>query len=441
VGFDEARAYLDSLGIDAMKAAAPSLHRMEAICAVLNHPERQTPAVHVTGTNGKTSTARIAASLLSAAGLGVATYTSPHLQTVRERLVRGEEPIPAADFGAVFDHLRPYVEHVEKDIGERLTFFEILTAMFFLWTAESPVDAAVVEVGLGGRWDATNVVNASVAVITNVGLDHTGLLGMERETIAKEKSGIIKPDAMVVTAERAPGVLAVIGEQAESAHARVAVLEKDFALIENRVAVGGRYLSVRTGDRDYEDVFLPLHGSHQGVNAAVALEAVTSFLPARSLDQDLVAEGFVRAQIPGRIETIRADDESSPPVVLDVAHNPDGMSALVTSLLEAFAFERVVFVLGILGDKDYRGMLAEIARVPSALIVTEAKSVRTVPPAELRDAAAELDLEATIVQDVGAATRAARARAQPGELVCITGSHYVVGEARTALLGAPDDGG
>jgi dihydrofolate synthase / folylpolyglutamate synthase len=439
VSFEEARAYLDSLGVDAMKSMAPSLHRMEAICEALDHPENQVPAVHVTGTNGKTSTARIAASLLSAAGLSVATYTSPHLQSVRERLALGGEPIGTGEFGDVFDHLRPYLEHVEGRLGERLTFFEILTAMFFLWAADSAVDAAVVEVGLGGLWDATNVITAPVAVITNVGLDHTGLLGMERETIAKEKSGIIKPGSAVVTAERTPSVLSVIGEEADSAGARVSVLGRDFLVSDNRVAVGGRFLSVRAGGREYEDSFLPLHGSHQGVNAAVALEATTSFLPARTLDDDLVAEGFARTVIPGRLETIRADDESTPPVVLDVAHNPDGMSALITSLLEAFAFDKIVFVLGILGDKDYKGMLTEVGRVPCSVVATEAKSVRSVPPAELRAAAEELGLEAEVVDDVGSAVQSAQARAQPGELVCVTGSHYVVGEARSSLLGRPDD--
>src|ERR687896_23160 len=207
VDYAEAEAYLDALGVDAMKRLAPSLHRIEALCAALDHPERRLQAIHVTGTNGKTSTARIATSLLGATGLTVGTYTSPHLETVRERIALSGELISKDDFGDVFDHMRPFLMHVEESLGERLSYFEVLTALFFLWAAETPVDAAVVEVGLGGRWDATNVMDAQVAVVTNVALDHMSLLGQDRATIAREKVGIIKDDAIVVTGERAPDIL------------------------------------------------------------------------------------------------------------------------------------------------------------------------------------------------------------------------------------------
>lgn len=437
MSFEEARAYLEGLGVDAMKSASPSLHRIEALCEALDHPERRARAIHVTGTNGKTSTARIAASLLGATGLSVGTYTSPHLQRITERIARGGTPVADDELGDVFAHVRPYLETVEARLGERLTFFEVLTGMFFLWAADAPVDAVVVEVGLGGRWDATNVVHGDVAVVTNIGLDHTGLLGMERETIAKEKAGIVKPSSCVVTAERTPGILAIVEEQAAGAGARVAAAGREFDVVDNRTAVGGRYLSVRTSARTYDDLYVPLHGRHQGVNAATALEAVTAFLPARALDDDVVREGLARAEVPGRLETVPGDGESETSVVLDVAHNPDGMSALVASLVEAFAFERVVFVAGILADKDYRGMLAEMARVPCTIVATQARSVRSVDPEELRAAAVEAGIECEVVADVGAALLAARARAGLDDLVCVTGSHYVVGEARTALLGPP----
>src|SRR5665809_85986 len=336
--FDEAQDYLDALGIDVMKKMRPNTERIEALCEALDHPERSAPAVHITGTNGKTSTAAIATSLLAATGLSVGTYTSPHLQSVRERIALNGRPVSENEFGDVFEHIRPFIELVEKQLDDRLTYFEVLTAMFFLWAAETLVDAMVFEVGLGGRWDATNVVDAPVAVITNVGLDHTGLLGTDRETIAREKAGIIKPEAQVVTAERTPSVLQAISDEADKQRATLVGFEKDFSVTDNRIAVGGRYLSINTSTQSYEGLFLPLHGNHQGVNAVVALEAGLRFL-SKPLDHEVVAQGFADAKAPGRLETVRLNGDEAVPVIVDVAHNPDGMSALVTSLLEAFAFE------------------------------------------------------------------------------------------------------
>jgi dihydrofolate synthase / folylpolyglutamate synthase len=433
MSFQEAQAYLEALGVDAMKSLAPTLNRIERVCDLLDHPERAVPAIHVTGTNGKTSTARIASSVLSAAGLSVGTYTSPHLETIRERLARNGEPISKDAFGEVFDHVLPFVKHAEQQLGETLSYFEILTAMFFLWAAESPVDAMVVEVGLGGRWDATNVIHAPVAVITNVGIDHTGLLGTEREVIAAEKSGIIKPGATAVTGERSPSVLDVIARESDDP-ARLHRIDREFALPENRVAFGGRYLSIATSVRAYNGLFLPLHGSHQGVNAAVAVEAVVNFVPDASLDDGVIAEGFANAVVPGRLEALRPEEPGAPVIVLDVAHNPDGASALVGSLVEAFAFERAVIVLGILGDKDYKGILTEIARIPCTVVATQAKTVRSVLPHELMQAANEIGLECEVVDDVASAVKRALEMSAPGDIVCITGSHYVVGEARSLLL-------
>jgi dihydrofolate synthase/folylpolyglutamate synthase len=433
VSFEEAQAHLLGLGIDAMKSKAPSMHRIEALCEALDHPERSIPAIHVTGTNGKTSTARIATAILGAAGLSVGTYTSPHLSSITERIALNGEPISKQEFGDIYDHVRPYLQIVEKELEEHITFFELLTAMFFLWATEAPVDAMVVEVGLGGRWDATNVITSPVAVITNIGLDHVALLGETRESIAREKGGIIKPKAIVVTAERAPSVLAIIDEEAVIAGASVARIDHDFSVLENRVAFGGRYLSLRTSAEDYEGLFLPLHGSYQGSNAVVAVEAALRFLPARRLERDLIADGFAAAQVPGRLETVPIE-EPGPLVVLDVAHNPDGISALVTSLIETFAFDRVKFVVGVLGDKDYKGMLSELSRVPCSLVATEPKSVRSVTAEELKEAAAEMKLECEAVPDVLGAVYKSIARAKPGELVCVTGSHYVVGEIRDHLI-------
>lgn len=432
MGYAEAVTHLDALGIDAMKRLKPSTERIEALSELLDHPERQVPAIHITGTNGKTSVARIASSLLTSAGLSVATYTSPHLEDVRERLDLSGEPISQDAFGEVFDHIQPYIAKVEADLGERITYFETLTAMFFLWAAETPVDAVVVEVGLGGRWDATNVLPASVPVITQVGLDHMALLGSDRPTIAREKAGIVKANSVVVTGERSPDVLAVITQESAARDSEVVVLGRDFELTENRVAFGGRYLSLRTSRANYDGMFLPLHGAHQGVNAMLALEAVTRFIPARQLESEVLLEGFAAAYVPGRIETVRTDARL--PVVLDVAHNPDGMSALITSLTEAFAFDRVVFVVGILEDKDHLGMLTEMQRVPASLVVTEPAFARARSSDDLMDAASSFGIEARVVPTVAAAVASALEDPRDGDLVCITGSHYVVGEARTLLL-------
>lgn len=427
--FEEANAYLDSLGVDAMRSLSPSLHRIEALCEALDHPERTIPAIHITGTNGKTTTARVAASLLASAGLSVGTFTSPHLHTIRERLSMSGAPISEVDFGELFDHLFPYVQMVEAQVGETLTYFEILTGMYFLWAAEAPVDASVVEVGLGGRWDATNVVPAQVSVVTNIGLDHTDLLGRDRETIAKEKAGVIKPDSVVVVGERSPQIVEVI--RGEAASATVSEIENDFWLGDNRGAVGGRSISVHTCAGDYEDLYLPLHGTHQATNALLALEATSRFV-ARPLSHDVVAAGLARVEVPGRLETLRLEDHT---VVFDVAHNPDGTSALVTSLLESFAFDEIQVVFGALADKDYGGMLAELGRLPCSIIATQANSPRAVAPRDLCDVAAQLSLPCEVVDKVPLAVVRALETGTP--FVCVTGSHYVVGEARAHVAGAP----
>ncbi len=433
MGFEEARSHLEGLGVDAMKAMSPSTHRIEALLELLDHPEDSLPALHITGTNGKTSTARIAAAVLAATGLKVGTFTSPHLQSVTERITFGGVALTESEFGEVYDHIAPYVQVVEKELGEQITYFELLTGIFFLWASDA-ADVVVVEVGLGGRWDATNTTDGKVAVVTNIGLDHVELLGGDRETIAKEKSGIIKQHSVAITGELDPNILAIIKEQADSVGAPLAVLERDFSVLDNQIAVGGRFVSLRTSNRDYQELFLPLHGAHQAVNAAVALEAVTSMFPDQSLETDVVEEGFSSVKVPGRLEAIHANDDG-PTLVLDVAHNPDGMSALVTSLIEEFAFDSVTFVVGTLEDKDHVGMLTEIARVGGDVIVTTAASVRSTDPKVLRDTAEELGLSCTVVADVAGAVESALVGSETTQLVCITGSHYVVGEARTHILG------
>ena len=428
-----AYVYLDSLGIDAMKSLRPSLHRIEALCRALDHPERSIPAIHVTGTNGKTSVARIATSLLSAAGLSVGTYTSPHLTSVRERIALCAEPLDTQAFEQAFRHLWPYLQMVEGELGERLSYFEVLTALYFLWAAEQPVDVSVVEVGMGGRWDATNVVRAPVGVVSNVALDHTRLLGTDRETIAREKAGIAKPGSVLVTAERTPSVLEVIAEVAAEQGAHVSVIDRDFEVTDNRPALGGRYISLRTSERAYEDVWLSLHGSHQAVNAATALEAVTRLAPVRPLEPAVVEEALGSTRVAGRLEALQPIDGEGPVVVFDVAHNPDGASALVKGLTETFTFERVVFQVGVLEDKDHGGILAELSRLPCHLIATRPGGSRGLPAERLMESARSLGMTAEVALDPLAGATRALAEATSQEIVCVTGSHYLVGEVRAGL--------
>jgi dihydrofolate synthase/folylpolyglutamate synthase len=437
MGFMEARNHLDALGIDAMKALKPTLHRIEALCHALDHPERAAPAIHITGTNGKSSTARMATALLDTAGLNVGTFTSPHLVSVTERIARGGRRISEEEFGDVFDSIKPYIDIVERDLGEELSYFETLVGMFFFWSADAPVDAMVVEVGLGGRWDATNVVQGPVAVITGVGLDHTAMLGETKETIAEEKAGIIRSGSTLVTGERFADILALLTAEAERVGAESSIMGRDFEVLDDRLALGGRYLDLRSSRARYHEVYLPVHGRHQALNAAVALEAVTRFIPAQELGDELVREGFAGLAIPGRVEIVQAASEDSPAVVMDVAHNPEAISALVDSLLEAFAFEQATVVIGVLDDKDRVGMLAELARMPCRLIVTSASSERAVPPKELRAQAVAIGLEAEIVSNTRTALEVAVRETSASDLVCVTGSHYVVGEARSSLVGTP----
>lgn len=432
MSWDEATAYLNALGVDAMKSLKPSLHRINALCDALDHPERRVPAIHIAGTNGKTSTARLATSLLAASGLSIGTFTSPHLSSVRERIAYNGAPVEEEVFGDLFAHVHPLVELVQNRLGEQLSYFELLTGMFLLWAVDAPVDVVVVEAGLGGRWDATNVIPSSCAVLTSVGLDHTSLLGTDRTGIAREKSGIAKSGGVFVCGERDPSIQAVARAEAESLGAEFVAIGRDFDLVESRVAVNGRVVSARTSTGTaYEDVFLALHGQHQALNAAVALEAVSRFLPTRPLDLDIVGQAFADVSVPGRMEAFRV---ARGRLVLDVAHNPDGMSSLVSALVDSFAFDRLVVVAGFLDDKDYESMILELARVAAVLVATAARTARAVPAAEVARAAAVHGVSASIEQTVPAAVRAALAAAGPEDLVCVTGSHYVVGEARSHLL-------
>ena len=418
----------------------PSLDRMRALLGASGDPQAAYPVLHLTGTNGKTSTARILSSLLVAAGLAVGATTSPHLERInermtgpplgprrRERVRRQHDPIPDSELA---DHLR-VLQGLEALLGERASWFELVTACAFRWFADVAVDAAVVEVGMGGRWDATNVADGQVAVLTTVSLDHTEYLGPTVADIAREKAGIVKAGATVVVGDRDPGVLAAVElRAAEVEAARVRLVDRDFACEGNELAVGGRMLDLRTPWSEHSEVFLPMHGRHQGHNAVLAVAAAEAFLDA-PLSEEVVAAGLGRATSPGRLEILGRE----PLVLLDGAHNVHGMTALCRALDEDFAGAgQLVAVVGVLAGHEPGELLAALGPERIRLVVTcPAPSPRTLEPGQVAAAARRLGIEAVEVPSVAEAVDAARADAAADEVILVTGSLYVVGAARSCL--------
>ena len=408
----------------------PTLERIQHLVDLLDHPERAAPAIHITGTNGKTTSARMITVLLASLGVGAGRYTSPHLQDVRERLALPTRVISKDEFTETWAYLEPFLAEVDRFHAEPVTFHEALTAMAFAWFAEVPVDAQVVEVGMGGSWDSTNVVDGRVAVINRVGLDHPQL-GDTPAEVAGEKAGIIKPDATVVSQTQEPEVLAVIGERVERQDARLLLAGRDFDVERRRLAHGGQLLDLRTPAGGVEDVLLRLHGRHQADNAASALAAVETFLGGRQLDEGTVREGFASVTSPGRLEAVRHD----PLVLLDGAHNPDGARALAAALIEEFVVDRRTLVVACLADKDLRGILRALAPATGRLIVTANSSPRSASAEQLSKEAEALGLVAEVEPDVPSAVRRAVDEAGESEAVVVTGSLYTVGEARDLLMG------
>jgi dihydrofolate synthase/folylpolyglutamate synthase len=409
----------------------PSLERVEHLVGLLDHPERTAPAVHLTGTNGKTTTARMVTALLAAFGVGAGQYTSPHLQDVRERIALATRPISREEFAETWSYLEPFFAEVDGAHDQPVTYFEALTMLAFTWFSEVPVDAAVVEVGMGGQWDATNLVHGDVAVINRVTLDHPEL-GDTPLAVAVEKAGIIKPAATVVSQEQDADVLALIAERAEMLEARLELQGRDFAVERRLAAVGGQILDLGTQVARVDEVFLPLHGRHQADNAATALAAVQAFLGDRELDPDTIRAGFAAVTSPGRLEVV----SRQPLVLLDGAHNPAGASALATALLEEFVVDRRTLVVACLADKDLRGILQGLAPATGRLVVTATSSPRSASAEQLRKEAEAVGLAAEVASDVPTAVRQAIDQAGESEAVVVTGSLYTVGEARDLLMGA-----
>jgi dihydrofolate synthase / folylpolyglutamate synthase len=422
----------------------PSLARISALVDLLGSPHRAYPVVHVAGTNGKTTTARMVDELLRGFGLRVGRFTSPHLQSVRERIVLDGEPVTAERFVETYDDIAPYVQMVDAAGEHPMSFFEVVVGMAYATFAEAPVDVAVVEVGMGGTWDATNVVDARVAVVTPVALDHAEYLGPDVGTIAGEKAGVIKPDAVAVLARQQPAALDALVRRAVEVEAVVAREGTEFGVLDRRVAVGGQQLRLQGLGGEYEDVFLPLFGAHQAQNAATALAAVEAFLGAGAatgtIDQETVRAAFAAVRSPGRLERVR----TSPTVLVDAAHNPAGMAATVDAIRESFDFTRLVGVVGVVHGKDVAGMLTALEEVCAELVVTQNGSPRAMPADELGALAVDVfgaDRVSVSPRLTEALTEAIElAEAGPddalgGSGVLVTGSVITAGEARTLMGG------
>ncbi len=367
---------------------APSLSRITALMDLLGEPQRCVPVIQIAGTNGKGSTAIMVEALLRAAGLRTGRFSSPHLADVRERIVIDGEPISREAFQACWADIRPYVEMVDEQAhdGVAMTFFEVITGMAYAAFADAPVDVAVMEVGLGGRWDATSVAEAQVAVVCPVGLDHTHILGDSLAEIAGEKAGIIKEHATAVLAGQDPAAAAVLLQRAVEVGARVKAEGPDFSLIDRRAAVGGQVLRIGTEGGPVGDLFLPLYGEHMARNAALAVAAVEAFLGGKPLAADIIAEGLGSVEAPARLERVRTD----PPIVLDTAHNPQAALALAQGFSEAFSFQPTIGVVAMMRDKDAREVLRTFAQIMDLIVVTKVRSSpRARDVAELAELAQE----------------------------------------------------
>lgn len=432
---DADRAYEELLARIGEAAPQPRLQPTRRAVELLGDPQRSYPVIHVTGTNGKTSTSRMIESILRAYGLRTGLVTSPHLVRPNERIVIDGEPISNRDFAANWADIRPYLQLVDAELiengEEALTYFEAFTVLAFAAFADAPVDVAVVEVGMGGEWDSTNVADGQVAVFAPIALDHTQRLGSTIQQIARTKSGIIKPLASVVSAEQLPDAIVELERAVELTESTLKVEGGAFALESSTVAVGGQVIAVRGLAGTYRDLFLPLYGTHQGHNAALAIAAVESFLGegSQALVGDVLAEGLATATSPGRLQLIGKE----PTVLVDAAHNPHGAVALADALRAYFTFDEVVVVLGILQDKDAAGIIAALAPVASRFHVTQSQSERAIGSEELAELVHEGAPEIPSVEFPTFADAVASAREwadeAPRRAVVVTGSITLVGEA------------
>ncbi|WP_028636276.1 bifunctional tetrahydrofolate synthase/dihydrofolate synthase [Nocardioides sp. URHA0032] len=423
----------------------PTLDRIRAFTEVLGDPQRGYPVIHLTGTNGKTSTSRMIDTLLRALDLRTGRFTSPHVERMTERISVDGEPLTDEEFVRAFNDVAPYTHLIDESETHPLSFFETVVGMAYAAFADAPVDVAVVEVGMGGSWDATNVADATVAVVLPVAVDHAAYLGGTPAAIAVEKAGIIKPGSIAVLAEQTPDVAAILLERAAEVGATVVREGLDFGVIARVPAVGGQVVSLQGLRARYDDVFLPLYGAHQAQNAVVALAAVEAFAAgneqSQPLDDEVVRAAFAEVTSPGRLEIVRR----SPTIVLDAAHNPHGAEAAAAALEDSFSFSPLIGVIGVMADKDHEGLLAAFEPHLAHLVCTQNSADRALPAERLAAVAREVFGEdrVSVAPRLSEALDQAAALAEAGEAfgdplgsgaVLVTGSVVTVGEARTLLV-------
>ena len=422
----------------------PTKQRIAALLDLLGDPQRSYRAIHLTGTNGKTSTARMVDELVRGFGLRTGRFTSPHLTKINERIVVDGEPVSDRTLVEAYRELAPYIEMVDGQFDIKVSFFEVMVALGYAIFADAPVDVAVVEVGLGGEWDATNLIDAEVAVVMPIDLDHTQYLGTTVESIAAEKAGIIKAGASAILAAQHPAAAPPLIRRAIEVGAAVAREGLEFAVLERRIALGGQTLILQGLGGVYDDIFLPLHGAHQAQNAVCALAAVEALFGIGAatgpLNVDTVREAFAAVRSPGRLEAVR----SSPTILIDAAHNPHGMAATAAAIDEAFDFRRLVGVVAMLADKDVGGVLTQLEPVVDEIVVTQASAARALSADELAVFAVEIfGADRVTVEprlDVAIETAVELAEETGDDLrsgsgVLITGSVFTAGEARLLLGG------
>lgn len=410
----------------------PRLGPTKRAVELLGDPQKTYRVIHVTGTNGKTSTTRFIERILREYGLRTGRFTSPHLVKFNERIAIDGEPVSDEVLYEVWNDIAPILEIVDQELIEagetKLTFFEALAVLGFAIFADAPVEVLVLEVGMGGEWDSTNVADGDVAVFSRIGIDHADRLGDTIAEIAKTKSGIIKPGALVVSSAQLDEALDVIREKAESTAEKLFVEGREFGVIESIVYPGGQKISVRGLAGEYHDLFLPLHGEYQAQNAALAIAAVESFMGGAEapLSSDVVRVAMADASSPGRLQVIGRD----PLVLLDAAHNPDGAQSLAKALNHHFGNPRVIAVVGVLGDKDATGFLSELRNSFAHVFVTKSTSPRATDPNELATTARAIFGEdnVTVEEDLAMAIELARGMANESDAIVVTGSITLIGD-------------
>lgn len=436
----------DQARIDAIEAALlkrwpenriePTLERIAALVDILGSPQLTYPTIHIGGTNGKTSTSRMVDSLLFEMGLRTGRFTSPHLESFLERIAINGQPIAASEAIFSFNDISAYLDLMDEKFDHPISFFEAITALAFVAFAEHPIDVGVIEVGMGGQWDATNVVDADVSVIMPIGLDHTEYLGETLTEIAQTKAGIIKENGFVVMAQQEPESAVQLLKQAAAMGADVAREGVEYSVLSRAIAVGGQLVTIQGIKQIYADIFIPLHGKHQALNAAAALVAVEAFFGEQDLDTEAVRAGFANVKSPGRCEVLHRD----PTIIIDAAHNPHGAAALAETIETEFTFDEVIGIFAPMGDKDVRGILLELEQVMDSIIVTANSSPRAMQISELELLAAEIfgshrTFSAPTLADAidKAVKDSVRPLSEDTIGILITGSVVSVGESRTIV--------